>query len=224
MDDSLSLQPAGLFLSFEGADGSGKSTQAARLATALREEGFAVELLREPGGTALGEKLREVLLSRSETAIGSSAELLLFYAARAQLLEERIVPALAAGSIVILDRFCDSTFAYQGYGRRMEEGYLDALETWVVGKLQPARTWMLDVPFEVTKERRLKRGEAEDRFEAVAESFRIRVRSGYLERARRFPERIKVLDGAQTQDEVFSAIREDLAAFLGGMTPGRGIV
>ena len=224
MDDSLSLRPAGLFLSFEGVDGSGKSTQAARLAQTLRDEGFAVELLREPGGTALGERLREVLLSRSETAIGSSAELLLFYAARAELLEERIVPALAAGSIVILDRFCDSTFAYQGYGRRMEEGFLDALETWVVGEHQPVRTWVLDVPPEVSKARRDKRAEAQDRFEAEADNFRARVRAGYLERARRFPARIRVLDGAQSQEVVFSAIRGDLAAFLGGMTPGRGIV
>lgn len=224
MDDSLSLRPAGLFLSFEGVDGSGKSTQAARLAQTLRDEGFAVELLREPGGTALGERLREVLLSRSETAIGSSAELLLFYAARAQLLEERIVPALEAGSIVILDRFCDSTFAYQGYGRRMEEGYLEALETWVVGEHQPARTWVLDVPPEVSKARRERRAEAEDRFEAEADHFRARVRAGYLERARRFPGRIRLLDGSASQDDVFSAIRGDLAAFLSDRAPGRGIV
>lgn len=224
MDTDLPSIAQGLFLSFEGVDGSGKSTQAARLAQSLREEGFAVELLREPGGTALGERLREVLLSRSETAIGSSAELLLFYAARAQLLEERIVPALQDGRIVILDRFCDSTFAYQGYGRRMEEGYLEALETWVVGEHQPARTWVLDVPPEVSKARREQRAEVEDRFEAEADYFRARVRAGYLERARRFPARIRVLDGAESQEQVFSAIRGDLAAFLSDRAPGRGIV
>ena len=164
MDIDLPLRPQGLFLSFEGVDGSGKSTQAARLAQALRGEGFRVELLREPGGTALGERLREVLLSRSETAIGTSAELLLFCAARAQLLEERIVPALEAGSVVILDRFSDSTFAYQGYGRRLPEGYLEALETWVIGERMPVRTWLLDVPAEVSRARRRTRAEAEDRF------------------------------------------------------------
>jgi len=219
MNQDLPLRPQGIFLSLEGVDGSGKSTQAARLAQALRDEGLSVELLREPGGTALGERLREVLLSRSETAIGTSAELLLFSAARAQLLEERIVPALQAGSIVILDRFCDSTFAYQGYGRRLPEGYLDALETWVVGEWQPVRTWVLDVSPEVSRARRSGRGEAEDRFEAEAESFRARVRQGYLERARRFPGRVKVLDGSKGPDEVFSAIRDDLAAFLGAPDP-----
>ncbi|MEN9352714.1 MAG: thymidylate kinase [Fibrobacterota bacterium] len=224
MEYDLQLGPQGIFLSLEGVDGSGKSTQAARLADSLREEGFTVELLREPGGTALGEKLREVLLSRSEIRIGTSAELLLFNAARAQLLEERIVPALKAGHVVILDRFCDSTFAYQGYGRRLPEGYLDALETWVVGEWQPARTWLLDVPPEVSRARREVRGETADRFEAEAESFRARVREGYLERARRFPARVKVLDGSLGPNEVFSSIRDDLAVFLGAPPPGRGIV
>jgi dTMP kinase len=224
MEHDILLEPQGIFLSLEGVDGSGKSTQAARLADSLREEGFTVELLREPGGTALGERLREVLLSRSETPIGTSAELLLFNAARAQLLEERIVPALKAGSIVILDRFCDSTFAYQGYGRRLPEGYLDALETWVIGEWLPARTWILDVPPEVSRARRDVRGEVVDRFEAEAESFRARVREGYLERARRFPDRIRLLDGSAAPEAVFSAIRGDLSAFLSAPSPGRGIV
>jgi len=216
MSNQHDTQTRGLFLSFEGVDGSGKSTQAALLAKALAERGVAVELLREPGGTALGERLREVLLSRSEMAIGIASELLLFSAARAQLLEERIRPALAAGTVVILDRFCDSTFAYQGYGRNLPEGFLEALETWVVGADQPDRTWLLDVPPEVSRERRQIRGEAPDRFESEAEAFRERVRSGYLERARRFPLRICTLDGTLTEAELSQRILEQLEPMLGG--------
>lgn len=216
MSNQHDTQARGLFLSFEGVDGSGKSTQAALLAKALAGRGVAVELLREPGGTALGERLRDVLLSRSETAIGTASELLLFSAARAQLLEERIRPALAAGTVVILDRFCDSTFAYQGYGRSLPEGFLEALETWVVGADQPDRTWLLDVPPEVSRERRRVRGEAPDRFESEAEAFRGRVRSGYLERARRFPQRIRTLDGTLTEAELSQRILEQLEPMLGG--------
>lgn len=216
MSNQHDTQARGLFLSFEGVDGSGKSTQAALLAKDLAGRGVAVELLREPGGTALGERLRDVLLSRSETAIGTASELLLFSAARAQLLEERIRPALAAGTVVILDRFCDSTFAYQGYGRSLPEGFLEALETWVVGADQPDRTWLLDVPPEVSRERRQIRGEAPDRFESEAEAFRGRVRSGYLERARRFPQRIRTLDGTLTEAELSQRILEQLEPMLGG--------
>jgi len=216
MSNQHVTQTRGLFLSFEGVDGSGKSTQAALLAKTLSERGMAVELLREPGGTALGEKLREVLLSRSETRIGIASELLLFSAARAQLLEERIRPALAAGTIVILDRFCDSTFAYQGYGRSLPEGFLEAIETWVVGANQPDCTWLLDVPPEVSRERRQVRGEAPDRFESEAEAFRERVRAGYLERARRFPERIRTLDGSLTLAELSLKIATALEPMLGG--------
>ena len=215
-DEPVTRQPQGILLSFEGVDGSGKSTQAGLLAESLRAQGASVELLREPGGTALGEALREVLLSRSHTAISPAAELLLFSAARTQLLEERVAPLLAAGTIVILDRFCDSTFAYQGYGRRLPEDYLEALETWVVGPFQPARTWLLDAPLEILRQRRTGRDEAPDRLESEAESFRQRVRNGYLERARRFPQRIRILDGTKPPTELQQEIRTDLLTFLSG--------
>jgi dTMP kinase len=215
-DAPVTAQPQGILLSFEGVDGSGKSTQAGLLADSLRAQGASVELLREPGGTALGEALREVLLSRSHTAISPAAELLLFSAARTQLLEERVAPLLAAGTIVILDRFCDSTFAYQGYGRRLPEDYLEALETWVVGPFQPVRTWLLDAPLDTLQLRRTGRDEVPDRLESEAESFRQRVREGYLERARRFPERIRIVDGAKTPEEIQQEIHADLLTFLSG--------
>jgi len=203
----------GLLLSFEGVDGSGKTTQVARLARALRDRGHEVVSLREPGGTGLGEKIRSLLLDPSPEPPVPLAELLLFSAARAQILSTRVVPALQRGAVVILDRYCDATFAYQGYGRGLPLDQILSVES-IAATLLPARTWFLDLPPEEAARRRSSRGGDSDRMESEADSFRARVREGYLERARRDPERVKVLDATGTVEEIGDRVLEQALSFL----------
>jgi dTMP kinase len=192
---------SGLFLSFEGIDGSGKTTQVAKLAHALGERGYEVVSLREPGGTALGERIRSLLLDPSDEPPVPLAELLLFSAARAQILSTRVIPALERDAVVILDRYCDATFAYQGYGRGLPLDQILSVES-IAATLLPARTWYLDLSPEESARRRSLRGGVSDRLESEADAFRARVREGYLERAHRDPERMKVLDASLTVEEI----------------------
>jgi len=192
---------AGALFSFEGIDGAGKTTQVALLKEALEARGHRVVCLREPGGTGLGEKIRGLLLDRSEDPPSPVAELLLFAAARAQIVARRVKPELESGAVVILDRFTDATFAYQGYGRGLPEGDILALEGIAAG-IEPLITWFLDLSPEESARRRVARGETPDRMEAEGEAFRARVRAGYLERARRHPERIAVVDAARSAAEI----------------------
>jgi len=192
---------SGLFLSFEGIDGSGKTTQVAKLAHALGERGYEVVSLREPGGTALGERIRSLLLDPSDEPPVPLAELLLFSAARAQILATRVIPALERDAVVILDRYCDATFAYQGYGRGLPLDQILSVES-IAAALLPARTWYLDLSPQESARRRALRGGVSDRMESEADAFRARVREGYLERARRDPERMKVLDASLTVEEI----------------------
>jgi len=192
---------SGLFLSFEGIDGSGKTTQVAKLAHALGARGYEVVSLREPGGTALGERIRSLLLDPSDEPPVPLAELLLFSAARAQILSTRVIPALERDAVVILDRYCDATFAYQGYGRGLPLDQILSVES-IAATLLPARTWYLDLSPEESARRRSLRGGVSDRLESEADAFRARVREGYLERAHRDPERMKVLDASLTVEEI----------------------
>lgn len=199
-----------MLITFEGIDGSGKSTQARRLAEALGARGHTVRRVREPGGAELPERVRSLLLDPA-LAIADRAELLLFSAARAQLVEEIIRPALASGETVIADRFYDSTTAYQGGGRGLADPeWLDAFHGFVTGGLAPARTYLLDVPLEIASERRA--GEAADRMEASGDPFYTRVRMAYLALAAREPDRIAVLDGTLDPDTLHARILADLDA------------
>ncbi|HQF54601.1 MAG TPA: dTMP kinase [Fibrobacteria bacterium] len=203
----------GILFSFEGIDGAGKTTQVALLADALSGRGHKVTCLREPGGTALGEKIRSLLLDKSDEPPVPVAELLLFAAARAQIVATRVKPALERGEIVILDRFTDATFAYQGFGRGLPLEQILSVEAIAAG-IEPARTWFLDLTPEQSARRREARGEASDRMESEADGFRSKVRDGYLERAKRHPERIAVVDASASLESIHERILADALGIL----------
>lgn len=186
------------FITFEGMDGAGKSTHLNWFADAFRQRGLDVVVTREPGGTILGEQLREMLLNQS-MSIGTEA--LLMFAARLEHVEQVIKPSLGMGKWVISDRFSDASFAYQGSGRGLDWGKLKQLEEWVHGDLQPDLTLFFDVPVEVARQR-LANNAALDRFEQEHVEFFERVREGYHRRIRENPRRYVVIDGAQTMNEV----------------------
>jgi dTMP kinase len=207
----------GLFITLEGPDGSGKTSQAARLGAALEAEGREVVLLREPGGTALGEGLRELLLHREDMPIDPLADALLFNAARAQLVSEVIRPALAAGKTVLCARFADSTLAYQGYGAGLDLDTLKTLETIAIAATRPDLTILLDVPAETGLNRKRRGRGALTRFESRADlAFHRRVRDGFLRLARAEPERWRVIDATQPRSIVgegaLDAVHEAAAA------------
>ncbi|MCB9495254.1 MAG: dTMP kinase [Fibrobacteria bacterium] len=204
---------SGVLFSFEGIDGAGKTTQVALLSQALEERGHRVVCLREPGGTPLGEKIRGLLLDRTEDPPSPVAELLLFAAARAQIVATRIRPELEAGSVVILDRFTDATFAYQGYGRGLPLDQILSLEGIASG-IEPRRTWYLDLDSEESNRRRTLRGEAPDRLESEGDTFRDRVRAGYLERARSRPARFHVVDASQSVASIATRILQEALSLL----------
>ena len=191
----------GLLVTFEGVEGSGKTTQAQRLVEALKAEGLPVTPVREPGGTVLGEKVREILLSVEHHDMAAWAEAGLYTAARAQLLKEVVIPRMAKGDIVVADRFVDSTFAYQGAGRGLEMQVLMAMQ--MVLKVKPDLTILLDLPAEVGLKRQAgEDGHQPDRLEQEDIAFHTRVREGYLDFARRDPDRYHVIDAAQHADVV----------------------
>ncbi len=203
---------AARFVTLEGIEGVGKTTQVARLSAALTARGIGHVVTREPGGTPLAEKIRELVLSPGEESLPPVAELLLMFAARAVHLANRIEPELAAGRWVICDRFTDATFAYQGAGRGMNQAVIRYLESCVQGARRPDLTLLLDVPVAVGLGRSRKRdvGKDRDRFELERAEFFERVREGYLQRARTEPERMAVIDAAQGLDEVTAAILQAL--------------
>ena len=183
----------GFFITFEGPEGSGKSSQSARLARALRRAGRSVAVVRDPGSTDLGRRLRQVLL-HSRHRLSPMTEALLFIAGRIQLVEELIAPALKAGRVVVCDRFHDSTVAYQGYGGRLDARRLDQLGRRAIGGVMPDLTIVLDVPTGVGFARLR---HARDRMERKAAAFHRRVRQGFLRIARAEPGRVVVIDAAQ---------------------------
>ena len=191
----------GLFLTLEGAEGVGKSTNIEFITQYLEQRGIEYVLTREPGGTQLGEKIRELLLAVHEEPMSELTELLLVFAARAQHLDKIIEPALAAGKWVVCDRFTDATFAYQGAGRGLSMETIGELESMVQGELRPDLTLILDLDPEIGMQRASNRGEL-DRFEREQMSFFRHVRQGYLDIAQAEPERCKVIDAAKALKDV----------------------
>ena len=211
----------GLLITLEGIEGSGKSTQASRLRDALLADGIPVCLTREPGGSPLAERVRDLILQAAgDEPLAPGTELLLFLAARAQHMARTVRPALERGEVVVCDRFTDATVAYQGGGRTIPEAFLTSLNEWVTGGLKPARTYILDVPVDLGLERARKRtGAVPDRFETESRAFFEAVRARYLEIARREPERIVVLRGTDSEEILAHQIREDVNRILSGRTP-----
>lgn len=189
----------GKFITFEGIDGAGKSSHVEWLASFLRDQGKVVQVTREPGGTELGEKLRELLLHKS---MHLETETLLMFAARREHLAKVIEPALASGEWVVCDRFSDATYAYQGGGRGLDRAKLQQLEQWVHGHLQPDLTLLFDLPLEVARERIALASRVLDRFEQERADFHERVRQAYLERAHSSPVRIRVIDAQQSIEKI----------------------
>ena len=192
------------FITFEGVDGAGKSTHLAWFADALRQRGPDVIVTREPGGTPLGEQLREILLNQP-MSIGTEA--LLMFAARLEHIEQVIKPALHAGKWVVSDRFSDASFAYQGGGRGLDWGKLSQLEKWVHPDLQPDLTLFFDVPVEIARQR-LTNNASLDRFEQEQADFFERVRAGYHRRVNQNPRRYIVIDAAQSLDIIKQKLEE----------------
>ncbi len=210
----------GLFITFEGIDGSGKSTQLKRLTEWLVEKKLPFRVLREPGGTELGEAIRKLLLEPNLKSMSAEAELLLFFAARAELVRAVIRPALNNGELVICDRFYDSTLAYQGYGRALGAEKMDGLLQWAVGKTKPDLTVLVDLPADVALQRQRGRDlGAADRIEAEGRAFMDKVRAGYLVLAAAEPQRFLVLDGVLPEEEIFDelicAIKQRLSDHFG---------
>ena len=203
------------FITFEGMDGAGKSTHLAWFADELRQRGHDVVVTREPGGTPLGEQLREILLNQP---MGTGTEALLMFAARLEHIEQVIKPALHAGKWVVSDRFSDASFAYQGGGRGLDWDTLSQLEQWVHGDLQPDLTLFFDVLVEVARQRlrspdKTRPGNASlDRFEQEQADFFERVRAGYHRRVRQNPQRYAVIDAAQNMEEVKHQLEKIIAS------------
>ncbi len=196
------------FITFEGMDGAGKSTHLERFAATLRARGHEVIVTREPGGTPLGEQLREMLLHQ---AMSMETEALLMFAARAEHIAKVIRPALNAGKVVISDRFSDASFAYQGSGRGMDWEKLQRLEAWVHHDLQPDLTLFFDVTVDVSRQR-LANNTMLDKFEQEKGDFFERVRAGYHRRVLEHPERYEVIDGGQALDAVAAQLDAVLAS------------
>ncbi|MEM0935691.1 MAG: dTMP kinase [Pseudomonadota bacterium] len=196
----------GLFISFEGIDGSGKSTQARRLVDLLRDEGFDPLLTREPGGSAGAEEIRRLLVKGAPARWSAHTEILLFTAARRDHLERTIAPALEAGRIVISDRFADSTRVYQGATRGDLRDVVDSLHAQMIA-IEPDLTFVIDMAPETALARGLARGSGEDRFEHMGLGFQHRLRAGFRALAATAPERVHILDG----DRPLSAVAQDVA-------------
>ena len=195
-----------MFITFEGPEGSGKSTQLPQLAQFLEEKGLSVVRTREPGGTKIGDQIREVLVRMDNTELHPRTEILLFLAARAQLVEELIIPSLQQGKIILCDRYGDSTLAYQGYGHGLDLDTLRAMLHFATGGLKPDLTILLDVDV-MTGLKRKKIKEEWNRLDAFELSFHERVRAGYHILAGQEPERWKIVDATQDPEQVQTEIR-----------------
>ena len=203
----------GLFITFEGIDGCGKSTQTSLCKTWLEEQGRQVLLVREPGGTKIGEKIRSLLLDKENGAMAPMTELFLFEAARAQIVEETIKPALSEGKVVICDRFFDSSVAYQGCARGLGAEMVSRLNMDATGGLAPDITFFLDISVEEAIKRRNARGEAKDRIESAGDSFQEKVREGFILAASN-DKRIVTVDAKSSPEIIFEQIRQKIQALL----------
>jgi dTMP kinase len=196
-----------MFITFEGPEGSGKTSQIRQLADFLTEQGYSVVCTREPGGTDIGTQVREILMRMENTSMHPRTEILLFLAARAQLVEESIRPLIAQGKVVLCDRYADSTLAYQGYGHGTDLQTLRQLLAFATGGLWPHLTLLLDIDSELGLNRK-RSGDEWNRLDAYALAFHQRVRQGYFELARLEPERWVTVDSSQPFDKVQSQIRQ----------------
>ena len=197
-----------MFITLEGPEGSGKTTQARLLAAWLRDQGYQVTLTREPGGTDIGDQIRAVLHDLKNSAIDPRTEILLYSASRAQHVAQRVRPALAAGEIVVSDRYADSTLAYQGYGRGLDLETLRRITGFATGGLTPDLTLYLDIPAEAGLQRRQLGGGEWNRLDAESLDFHQRVRAGYLELVKQELERWAVIHAARSVEEVQAEIRD----------------
>jgi len=206
---------SGQFITLEGTEGAGKSTNLLFIQEWLTAQGIEHIVTREPGGTEIGEAIREVLLNKEYTAMHAETELLLMFAARAQHLKEKILPAIQAGKWVISDRFTDATYAYQGAARGMSFDRIAEIEQWVQQGFFPHTTFIFDLPIEIGMARVATRGGETDRFEQEKQDFFEKVRSAYLKRAEMAPERYTILDASQPLEKVQADIVERLQQMRG---------
>ena len=208
--------PKGILITFEGMEGSGKSTHCERLCAYLAKKGFEVVHVHEPGGTRMGEQLRDILLSDGNDDMVDRAELFLFMASRSQIVEKVIRPALNSGKVVVCDRYIDSTVAYQGYGRRLDEKFIRSLNKFAVGDVEPDLTIVLDVESPIALKRAKKRqgGKKLDRIEKSRLSFHQRVREGYLAVARIDSERVRIVDVDRDIKKTERAVKKCVDNFL----------
>jgi dTMP kinase len=202
----------GIFITFEGIDASGKTTQVKRTVQYMRRKGFDVLFLREPGGEPISEKIRKILL-KSKSSINPVTELLLYLASRSQLIENKIIPALKKKKVVICDRFSDSTLAYQGYGRGLDKNWIKNLNKRATLGVKPDLTLLIDVPLKVyTKRAKLKKNK--DRLEKENLMFYTRIRKGYLEIARQDKKRVKIIDGSGSIKGTWENVKSTIDRFL----------
>jgi dTMP kinase len=214
MEERITFSNNGIFISFEGIEGSGKTIQARLLDEFLRKKGYTVFLTEEPGGTQIGLKIRELLLSVEHQEMTSVTELMLYNASRAQLIKEVILPSIKKGAIVITARFNDSTVAYQGYGRGIDLNLIDSIDRIVTAGLKPDITILLDLDVEVGLKRNRGIHKA-DRLELEDKAFHKKVRNGYLEIAGKEPERIKLIDASKNIEEIHGEIVSIVMNFIG---------
>ena len=210
-------KPVGKLISFEGSEGSGKSTQIARLAEHIQKIGREVLATREPGGTEIGEQIRNIIVHNSKgDEMCPETELLLFTAARAQLVREVIAPALKRGAIVLSDRFLDSSTVYQGIARNLAPGPVNEINRFAVGNVMPDLTIVIDVPTDVSLARiRQRASDLPDRMERENIAFYTKVREGYLLLAKQWPERVVVVDGTQTPEALDKIIWNEVQKYVG---------
>ena len=196
----------GKFITIDGVEGAGKSTQIEFICEYLKDKGINVVLTREPGGTEIGEKIRTLLLSNSTGKMHADTELMLMFAARNEHIQNKIIPALGQGDWVLSDRFTDASYAYQGGGRGLDVSRIVQLEQWVLQDFTPDMTLLLDVPVEIGMSRVESRGE-KDRIELETTDFFNRVRQAYIDRSQQFPERIKLVDSSQAVEHTKQQIK-----------------
>ncbi len=201
----------GKFITFEGSEGCGKSTQSRFLLEYLQKKGCSAKLIREPGGVVISEKVREILLDKANTAMNKECETLLYMAARAQVVEEVIIPELERGTILVCDRFLDSTVAYQGYGCGVEVEAIKSMGLFATKGVQPDLTFFLDLD---TEEGLRRRGTERDRIELRSKEYHDKVRRGYQEIARKEPKRVILIDGTRTREDIFNEIKERVEALI----------
>lgn len=200
---------SGIFITFEGPEGAGKTTQLRLLKEFLEEQQIPYLSVREPGGTRIGQRVRDLLLDPELTEMAVLTELFLYSASRAQLVSEKIAPALKKGMVVICDRYIDSTYVYQGIAGKVDQKMVEQINRFAVGSYIPDRTYLLDIPWEEGEKRLQQRGQKKDRMELKEKIFHQQVREGYLQLLQRETKRILLVDATKSEQEISATIRED---------------